>query len=136
MNVIHIVTPISLELEMIEITCLTAPTSPARTQPSNRPALRVGLVQHRWHADPVDLRAELDDGIARAARLGATVVFLPELTLSRYPADTLPDNDTTRPGAPRPRPSDLAEDLLSGPTFGFAAAAARRHGISIHASLY
>ena len=121
---------------MIEITCPAAPTSPARTQPSNRPALRVGLVQHRWHADPVDLRAELDDGITRAARLGATVVFLPELTLSRYPADTLPDNDTDRPGAPRPRPSDLAEDLLSGPTFGFAAAAARRHGISIHASLY
>ena len=121
---------------MIEITCLVAPPSLARTTPSSRPALRVGVVQHRWHTDPAALRAELNEGIERAARLGATVVFLPELTLSRYPADTLPENDTSRPGAVRARPSDLAEDLLSGPTFSFAADAARRHGISIHASLY
>lgn len=73
---------------------------------------------------------------SRAARLGATVAFLPELTLSRYPADTLPENDTSRLGAMRARPSDLAEDLLTGPTFRFAAEAARRHGICIHASLY
>ena len=121
---------------MIEITCLTPPVSLARTQPSARPALRIGVVQHRWHADAADLRAELDEGIGRAARLGATVVFLPELTLSRYPADTLPENDTSRTWAPRPRPSDLAEDLLTGPTFRFAAEAARRHGVCIHASLY
>lgn len=121
---------------MIEITCLEPPASLARTQPSARPALRVGVVQHRWHADPARLRAELDEGIGRAARLGATVVFLPELTLSRYPADTLPENDTARSWAARPRPSDLAEDLLTGPTFRFAADAARRHGISVHASLY
>jgi N-carbamoylputrescine amidase len=121
---------------MIEITRLTAPTSLARTRSSARPPLRIGVVQHRWQSDVADLRAELDDGIARAARLGATAVFLPELTLSRYPADTLPDNDTSRPGAVRARPSDLAEDLLTGPTFRFAADAARRHGICIHASLY
>jgi N-carbamoylputrescine amidase len=121
---------------MIEISCLDAPASPARTTPSDRPALRVGVVQHRWHADDAVLRAELDEGIGRAARLGATVVFLPELTLSRYPADTLPVNDTSRPGVVRPRPSDAAEDLLTGPTFQFAAASARRHGVSVHASLY
>lgn len=121
---------------MIEITCLDSPPSLARTKPSSRRALRVGVVQHRWHTDPAVLSAELNEGIERAARLGATVVFLPELTLSRYPADTLPANDTSRPGADRPRPSDLAEDLMTGPTFRFAAAAARRHGICIHASLY
>jgi N-carbamoylputrescine amidase len=108
-------------------------------------------VQHRWHADAAALHAELNDGISRAARLGATVVFLPELTLSRYPADTLPENDIPRPGAvqqgaaphravqpgaDRRRPSDTAEDLLTGPTFRFAAEAARRHGVSVHASLY
>lgn len=126
---------------MIEISCLDSPASLARTSPSERPALRVGVVQHRWHADTDALRAELDEGIRRAGRLGASVVFLPELTLSRYPADTLPENDIPRrgavqPGAARSRPSDTAEDLLAGPTFRFAAEAARRHGVSVHASLY
>jgi N-carbamoylputrescine amidase len=121
---------------MIEISCLDSPASLARTTPSARPSLRVGVVQHRWHADKALLHAELDEGIGRAARLGATVVFLPELTLSRYPADTLPENDMLRHGAVRPRPSDTAEDLLTGPTFRFAAASARRHGVSVHASLY
>ncbi|HBH57111.1 MAG TPA: hydrolase [Arthrobacter bacterium] len=121
---------------MIEISCLDSPTSLARTTPSVRPALRVGVVQHRWHADTAVLQSELDEGIGRAARLGASVVFLPELTLSRYPADTRPENDTSRPGAVRPRPSDTAEDLLTGPTFRFAAESAHRHGVSVHASLY
>ncbi|MCO4239584.1 hydrolase [Pseudarthrobacter sp. MDT3-28] len=121
---------------MIEISCLDSPTSLARTTPSVRPALRVGVVQHRWHADTAVLQAELDEGIGRAARLGASVVFLPELTLSRYPADTCSENDTTRPGAVLPRPSDIAEDLLTGPTFRFAAESARRHGVAVHASLY
>jgi N-carbamoylputrescine amidase len=121
---------------MIEITCPKPPASLARTRASSRPELRVGVVQHRWHANPASLRAELDEGIGRAARLGATVVFLPELTLSRYPADTAPENDRARAGVLRPRPSDSAEDLLTGPTFRFAADEARRHGISVHASLY
>jgi N-carbamoylputrescine amidase len=136
---------------MIEISCLDSPTSLARTTPSIRPALRVGVVQHRWHADPAVLQPELDEGIGRAARLGASVVFLPELTLSRYPADTRPENDIPRHsvvrhsvvrhgvvhhGAVRPRPSDTAEDLLTGPTFRFAAESARRHGVAVHASLY
>lgn len=120
---------------MIEITSLDTLPSLARTLPSSRPALRVGVVQHRWHADAAALHAELDEGIARAARLGATVVFLPELTLSRYPADTPPENNTDGRGG-RPRPSDIAEDLFTGPTFRFAADAARRHGVCVHASLY
>jgi N-carbamoylputrescine amidase len=120
---------------MIEISCLGAPASLARTTPSARPALRVGVVQHRWHADSAVLEAELDEGIGRAARLGASVVFLPELTLSRYPADTRPHNDPSE-GPTRTRPSDIAEDLLTGPTFRFAAEASRRHGVSVHASLY
>jgi N-carbamoylputrescine amidase len=82
------------------------------------------------------VRSELDDGIERAARLGATVVFLPELTLSRYPADVLPENDPSSQRQTRVRPSDAAEDLITGPTFRFAAEAAKRHGICVHASLY
>ena len=111
---------------MLELTKLKPPVSYARVSDSGRPALRVGVVQHRWNPDQGALEAELNEGIERAARLGASVVFLPELTLSRYPADTLPDST----------PAEAAEDLLGGPTFAFAARAARANGVCVHASLY
>lgn len=111
---------------MIELTRLDAPASYARIRDAGRSVLRVGVVQHRWHPDAAALKAELNEGIDRAARLGASVVFLPELTLSRYPADTMPESI----------PSARAEDLLTGPTFAFAAEAARANNICVHASLY
>ncbi|MGY4708364.1 nitrilase-related carbon-nitrogen hydrolase [Mycolicibacterium sp. CBM1] len=106
-------------------------TSPAleplsRSAVSDRDPLRVGLVQHRWRPDPDDLASTLRSGIARAADEGARVVFLPEITLLRYPADT-------PAGA---HPAALAEDLTGGPTFALAADAARLHGIFVQASLY
>lgn len=88
--------------------------------------LRVGLVQHRWRQDREALLGELSDGIATAAGAGAKAVFLPELTLSRYPADT--------PAAGVAKES--AEPLLAGPTFAFAAEQARRHEVFVHASLF
>nr|WP_307827288.1 nitrilase-related carbon-nitrogen hydrolase [Subtercola frigoramans] len=91
--------------------------------------LRVGLVQHRWHDDLTELTAELRGGVGRAARLGAQIVFLPELTLSRYPAD-VPQ------GARTEGPSIAPEELLTGPTFALAAELAREHGVFVHASLY
>jgi N-carbamoylputrescine amidase len=101
--------------------------SPLRTPDAQVPApLRVGLVQHRWQADRDALVAELADGIATAAGEGAKAVFLPELTLSRYPADT--------PAAGVAKES--AEPLLGGPTFAFAAEQAARHGVFVHASLF
>ncbi|MBW6437350.1 hypothetical protein KZ829_26800 [Actinoplanes hulinensis] len=100
--------------------------SPARVDEPARPPLRVGLVQHRWREDGAELRRVLADGIATAAGSGARVVFLPELTLSRYPAFEEPTG----------RPADLAEDLETGPTAAFAAAMATGHGIFVHASLY
>jgi N-carbamoylputrescine amidase len=111
---------------MIELTQLDPPVSFARTEQSDRTPLRVGLVQHRWHPDAAQTKAELAEGIARAAALGAGVVFLPELTLSKYPADKLPEG----------RAAELAEDLLTGPTFTFAAEAARANNVCVHASLY
>ncbi|MFG1783156.1 nitrilase-related carbon-nitrogen hydrolase [Rhodococcus oryzae] len=111
---------------MLTITALTPPNSPARAQEPSRPPLRVALVQHRWNEDEDALHAELLDGIAEAARQGARVVFLPELTLSRYPAFTAGGDS----------PGDHAEDLLTGPTFTFAAKAAAEHGLLVHASLY
>ncbi|RMB72339.1 hydrolase [Rhodococcus sp. SBT000017] len=111
---------------MLTLTNLTAPEAPTRTTPTDRAPLRVGLVQHRWNPDAAALKAELLDAIAAAADLGAKVVFLPEITLLRYPADT-------RAGA---NPGGEAEDLLTGPTFTLAAEAAATNGIVVHASLY
>jgi len=111
---------------MLEIIALNPPVSWARVADSARAPLRVALVQHRWQEDAAAVRAELRKGIAKAAELGAVVVFLPELTLSRYPADSLPT------GAP----AAMAEELLTGPTFTFAAQAARDFGITVHASLF
>lgn len=84
------------------------------------------MVQHRWREDRAELVAALDAAIGSAAAAGAAAVFLPELTLSRYPAST--------PAGPHPVFD--AEELSSGPTFRFAAESARRHGVFVQASLY
>ena len=102
-------------------------TSPARTRDPERPPLRLGLVQERWHADPDEHRAALSAGIRTAAEQGASIVCLQELTLSPYFAIT-PDGPDAA-GAP-------PEDLASGPTFAFASGVARELGIHVHASLF
>jgi N-carbamoylputrescine amidase len=108
------------------ITALEPPVSWARVHEPPAPPVRVALVQHRWLEDPAALRGQLREGIAMAADAGARVVFLPELTLSRYPADRRPDGVA----------ADLAEELEDGPTVTFAREAAAAHGIHVHASLY
>lgn len=102
------------------------PESLARVRDPKAPPVRVGLVQHEWVDDPEALVETLRDGIRSAAEAGARIVFLPELTLSRYPADTLPQGT----------PSATAEDLETGPTVTFAGEAARDFGVFVHASLY
>ncbi|WP_280430530.1 nitrilase-related carbon-nitrogen hydrolase [Nocardia brasiliensis] len=114
------------EQTFVVTTAPTPPLSHARVAPSDRTPLRVGLVQHQWVPDAEALRATLYDGIGLATAEGARAVFLPELTLSRYPADV---RAAANPGA-------AAEDLRTGPTFTFAAGAARAHGVAVHASLY
>ncbi len=108
------------------ITAAEVPTSPARVHEPTEPPVRVGLVQHAWDEDEGRLRATLLEGIRTAAGAGARVVFLPELTLSRYPADALPSG----------RPDTTAESLEDGPTMAFAREAAAAAGVHVHASLY
>jgi N-carbamoylputrescine amidase len=103
------------------------PASPARTRPSERPPLRLGLVQERWHSDPGEHQAALERGIALAAGEGARVVCLQELTLSRYFAVT-PEGPVA--GGAQPEP------LADGPTVSFARRAAAASGVYVHASLY
>src|SRR4051812_19357701 len=100
------------------------PPSPARVRHSDEPPLRIGVVQHQWQ--PEGLLDWLDEAIDTAAAQGARIVFLPEVTLLRYPADVLPDGV----------PSEFAEDLEGGPTLAFAREAAKRNDVYVHTSLY
>ncbi|MET0898859.1 MAG: nitrilase-related carbon-nitrogen hydrolase [Mycobacterium sp.] len=110
----------------MHILTAAAPEPLSRSTPSQRPPVRVALIQHRWREDVAELEKVLRDGIDRAAGAGARVVFLPEITRLRYPADV--------PAGPNP--GARAEPLEGGPTFEFAAEAARANGIFVHASLY
>jgi N-carbamoylputrescine amidase len=115
---------------MGEIRLILAPAphvSPARKRPPRRAPLRIGAVQERWHRDPEEHEAALAAGVRLAAREGAQLVCLQELTLSRYFA-----TDPAGPQAAGVQP----EDLPGGPTHRFAARLARETGAHIHASLY
>jgi N-carbamoylputrescine amidase len=109
------------------ITSGPPPPSPARTRPSARAPLRLGLVQERWHPDPDEHESALAEGIRTAAAQGARIVCLQELTLSPYFAIT-PDG----PAVAGARP----EELEGGRTIRFAARLAGETGAHIHASLY
>lgn len=110
----------------MELITAAALDSPARVDAPVRSPVRVGVVQHAWRAGAAELAEVLDDAVGLAAQAGASIVFMPELTLSRYPAFEPPVGV----------PAAAAEDLESGPTVTWAASAARRHGVYVHASLY
>ncbi len=103
------------------------PESPARTRPPERGTLRVAAVQHRWHPDPDEHEERLAEGIRLAARNGAQLVCLQELTLSPYFAV-----DPAGPAAGGIEP----ERLPGGPTATFASRLAHETGAHVHASLY
>jgi N-carbamoylputrescine amidase len=109
------------------LTAYPPPPSPARTRPSDRAPLRVGLVQERWHPDPDEHQAALAEGIRAAAAQGAAIVCLQELTLSPYFAIT-PDGPQAAGAAPEP--------LQDGPTVSFARRVAAETGVHVHASLF
>jgi N-carbamoylputrescine amidase len=113
------------ELELIM--ALNPPDSPARVDPPERQAFRLGLVQHRWHPDPDEHQEALAEGIRVAAAEGSRLVCLQELTLSPYFAVT-PDGGETAAGR--------AESIPEGPTTRFAARLAVETGVHVHASLY
>lgn len=110
----------------MKVTVAQAQPSLSRVHDPERTPLRVALVQTKWHSDTSAHLEKLNEGIAAAAKEGAKIVFLQELTLSRYMADVKPTGD---PGAE-------AEQLVDGPTHRFAAAAAKANNIYVHASLF
>jgi N-carbamoylputrescine amidase len=88
-------------------------------------SLTVGLVQEKWHSDPVEHQAQLAKGIFHAARKGAKLVCLQELTLSPY--------FCTRPDA---KPALYSEDIETGPTSLFLKKIAQEANVFITASLF
>lgn len=115
---------------MEEIRLIRAPEPPeslARTREPSRPPFRIAAVQHRWHADPAEHEAALAEGIVIAAKEGAQLVCLQELTLSRYFA--------VDPGGPEAAGAE-PEELPGGPTFDFAVRQAEEYDVHVHASLY
>ena len=88
-------------------------------------SLRIGLVQERWHADPYVHKKKLADGIYNAAKQGAELVCLQELTLSPYFC-TRADVDST----------PYMEDIYTGQTAQFASHQAKESNVCITASLF
>ena len=109
------------------ITNLGGADSPARTRAPERGTFRVGAVQTAWHPDAGEHRATLTAGVELAARAGAQLVCLQELTLSPYFA-IVPDGAEAL--------GVVAEPLPGGPTHAFAAELAARFGLVVHASLF
>jgi N-carbamoylputrescine amidase len=105
------------------------PESPARVEADDqrRAPFRIGVVQERWHPEPMEHEAAIGEGVRVAAGAGATLVCLQELTLSPYFAVT-PDG----PAAAGARP----EPLPGGRTHEFAATLATELDVHVHASLY
>jgi N-carbamoylputrescine amidase len=110
----------------MKLTVAEALPALSRAKSSERKPLRVALVQTRWHENSDEHFETLRSGIRLAAESGAEIVFLPELTLTRYPADKLPTGT----------PNVSAESIKDGATVEFARAAAAEFNVHVHASLY
>ena len=112
----------------MSIQVIKQPLQPSLCATSEREprALSVGCYQMQWYENPKTHYARLAEGVARCAEHGAQLVSLPELTLSRYPADTRPTQAADR--AP--------ELLLDGPTMAMASSLAKSCDVFVQASLY
>ncbi|WP_131782289.1 nitrilase-related carbon-nitrogen hydrolase [Legionella gresilensis] len=87
--------------------------------------LTIGIVQERWYPNPDTHKEKLAAGILAAAKQGAKVVCLQELTLSPYFC-TQPDIDC----------SPFMEDIHTGPTAQFVGNMAKSANVVITASLF
>ena len=87
--------------------------------------LKVGLVQERWYESQPEHQEKIAAGIFSAAKQGAKLVCLQELTLSPYFC-TRADVDGAR----------YMEDIHSGPTALFVSRCAQEANVCITASLF
>ena len=110
----------------MKLTVAKALPSLSRTREPERSLVRVAAVQFAWRSDAAAHLANIEKAIRLAAANGAQVVFLPELTLSRYPADVCPTGV----------PAETAEDARTGPTMQLVSGLAKELSIVVHASMF
>lgn len=110
----------------MKVTKVEAPASLSRVREPERAFVTVAAVQISWNEDPKVHESKIRDAVKIAAEQGAQIVFLPELTLSRYPADVRPSGT----------PNETAESLSDGPTANLVSSLAKEFGIFVHGSLY
>ena len=110
----------------MKVTQVVSPKSLSRVREPERAVIKVAAVQIGHNVDSAAHIATVIEAIETAVDAGAQIIFLPELTLSRYPADTLPSGV----------PNQNAEQLESGPTFSLISQQAKKYSVVIHASLY
>lgn len=104
-----------------------AQPSLCRTRDKERQDLTIAVAQLRWQSDATAHRENLTVAGDLAASSGAQVLMLPELTMSRYPADTRPTKANR---------AALAEDLHNGETTTLLSQMAKANGIWIVGSLF
>ena len=110
----------------MKLTVAKALPSLSRTREPERASVTVAAVQFSWRSDAAEHLANIEKAIRLAAANGAQVVFLPELTLSRYPADVCPTGV----------PAETAEDAKTGPTMKLVSGLAKELSIVVHASMF
>ena len=110
----------------MKVTQVVSPKSLSRVREPERAVIKVAAVQIGHNVDSAAHIATVIEAIETAVDAGAQIIFLPELTLSRYPADTLPSGV----------PNQNAEQLESGLTFSLISQQAKKYSVVIHASLY
>jgi N-carbamoylputrescine amidase len=110
----------------MKITRAKALPSLSRTRPPERQVITVAALQFAWKEDAAEHQLQIENAVKAAKQEGAQIVFLPELTLSRYPADTLPTGT----------PNQTAEDLNTGPTANLLRRLAIENQIVVHGSLF
>lgn len=110
----------------MKITKVKALPSLSRTRSPERSLITVAALQFAWKENPAEHADQIEDAVKLAKENGAQVVFLPELTLSKYPADVCPTGT----------PNAEAEHLEAGPTATLLKRLARENSIIIHGSLF
>ncbi|CAB4540688.1 MAG: hydrolase [Actinobacteria bacterium] len=110
----------------MKITYSPAPKSLSRVREPQRAILTVAALQFAWKENAVEHEQQIELAVREAKAKGAQVIFLPELTLSRYPADF----------CPTAVPNQTAEKLADGPTASLLRRLAKEYEIFVHGSLF
>ena len=110
----------------MKITFAPAKKSLSRVREASRAIVTVAALQFAWKANAIEHEQQIEAAVKEAKVRGAQIIFLPELTLSRYPADVCPTST----------PNETSETLSDGPTSTLLRRLAKENQIFVHGSLF